>query len=165
MFPLYIIGFMGAGKTTIGKKLSDVLDISVFDTDHLVEQQEGKRIPEIFSEKGEHYFRDKESEILTNTKNMNAIITTGGGIILRKGNRELIKSSGVSVFLQCDIEIIMKRLQNDTSRPLLMNKKLEEVKALFELRMPYYEEAASFTIDTSFLTVPETVEEILKRIK
>lgn len=165
MLPLYIIGFMGAGKTTIGKKLSQDLHIPVFDTDQLVEQAEGKKISKIFAEYGESYFRDKETEILLNTQNFKGIITTGGGIILRKENREFIKSTGVSVFLKCDMEKIMERIENDTSRPLFVNKTMEEVKAMYESRIQFYENTAKFTIDTTYLNIDETADEIVKRIK
>lgn len=165
MLPLYIIGFMGAGKTTIGQKLSQDLHIPVFDTDHLVEQAEGKKISQIFAEKGEPYFRDKESEILLSTKNINGIITTGGGIILRKENRDFIQTTGSSVFLKCRIEKIMERIEYDTSRPLFVNKTLDEVQALYESRLCFYENTAKFIIDSTHLSIDETSYEIIKRIK
>jgi len=165
MWPLYIIGFMGAGKTTIGQKLSQDLHMPVFDTDQLVEQAEGRTISEIFAEKGEVYFRDKESETLLKTKSMKGIITTGGGIILRKENRDFIRTTGTSIFLKCNIEKIMERIQNDTTRPLVVNKSLEEVNALYESRKQIYENTAKVTIDTTHLNIEATVNEIMKRIK
>jgi shikimate kinase len=165
VFPLYIIGFMGAGKTTIGKMLSQELHLPVHDTDQLVEQEEGKKVSAIFAEKGEPYFRNRESEILYKTMDIEGIITTGGGIILREENRELIQNKGTSIFLKCDIEIVMKRIQDDTSRPLFFNKSIDEVKALYDYRLPLYENSAQFIVDTTDLTIVETVNEIITRIK
>ncbi|MGV3464123.1 MAG: shikimate kinase [Heyndrickxia sp.] len=165
MWPLYIIGFMGAGKTTVGQKLSQDMHVPVFDTDQMVEQAEGKTISEIFAEKGEVYFRDKESETLFHTKNTKGIITTGGGIILRKENRDFIRTTGTSIFLKCNIEKIMERIQYDTTRPLVANKSLEEVDVLYWSRKQFYENTAKVTIDTTHLTIEETVNEIMRRIK
>ncbi|QOY38781.2 shikimate kinase [Anaerobacillus isosaccharinicus] len=157
---LFITGFMGAGKTTVGKLLSEQLKIPVIDTDLYIERIKNKKVSEIFQEDGEAKFRDLETESLQEICKQNqAIITTGGGIILREQNRQLMKQQGKVIFLYCDIEETTRRLAKDNSRPLF-NADLEENKKRFEARLPLYREA-DYVIDTTSKTVEQIVEEIV----
>ncbi|WP_374721559.1 shikimate kinase [Peribacillus tepidiphilus] len=164
MRAIYLTGFMGSGKTTIGKLLSKASGLPVFDTDVLVEEKEGKSIKDIFLQEGEAYFRERESEILRALSGENMIVTTGGGIILAKENREWIRKNGYWVYLHCDPEEIEHRLVNDTSRPLLAGEKSANLRSIFEKRLPLYREAP-IQVDTTNKSTQEVVEEILNALQ
>ena len=139
---LYIIGFMGAGKTTVGHLLGEMCGLHVIDTDSQIEKQEKKLIRDIFTQYGEEYFRKLESEVLKDLPEM-SIITTGGGIILNKQNRQFLKDTGRTVFLQCHPEVIAERLKFDTTRPLIKDKSIEEISEMYHQRLPLYKECAA----------------------
>jgi shikimate kinase len=163
MRAIYLTGFMGSGKTTIGRALSEKLGIPVIDTDEMIEKKAGKTIPAIFADEGEERFRKYEQEILKQLPTNDVIITTGGGMVISKENRSWMKKHGNVIFLSCSLDIIFQRLQSDTNRPLFSQNK-EKMKELYEKRLPYYLEAA-FTIDTSQKSVEEIVEDIVRMIK
>jgi shikimate kinase len=163
MRAIYLTGFMGSGKTTIGRALSEKLGIPVIDTDEMIEKKAGKTIPAIFADEGEERFRKYEQEILKQLPTNDVIITTGGGMVISKENRSWMKKHGNVIFLSCSLDIIFQRLQSDTNRPLFSQNK-EKMKELYEKRLPYYLEAA-FTIDTSHKSVEEIVEDIVRMIK
>jgi shikimate kinase len=163
MRAIYLTGFMGSGKTTIGRALSEKLGIPVIDTDEMIEKKAGKTIPAIFADEGEERFRKYEQEILKQLPTNDVIITTGGGMVISKENRSWMKKHGNVIFLSCSLDIIYQRLQSDTNRPLFSQNK-EKMKELYEKRLPYYLEAA-FTIDTSHKSVEEIVEDIVRMIK
>jgi shikimate kinase len=163
MRAIYLTGFMGSGKTTIGRALSEKLGIPVIDTDEMIEKKAGKTIPAIFADEGEECFRKYEQEILKQLPTNDVIITTGGGMVISKENRSWMKKHGNVIFLSCSLDIIFQRLQSDTNRPLFSQNK-EKMKELYEKRLPYYLEAA-FTIDTSQKSVEEIVEDIVRMIK
>jgi shikimate kinase len=161
---IFLTGFMGAGKTTVGKFLSDGLSIAVIDTDCYIETIKKKKITEIFEEDGEARFREFESEALQDIcKQSPKIITTGGGIVLSVKNRELMKRKGKVFFLYCDLEETMRRLAMDDSRPLF-KADLEENKRRFEDRLALYLEA-DFVIETTNKTVAQIVTEIIACIE
>jgi shikimate kinase len=163
MRAIYLTGFMGSGKTTIGRALSEKLGIPVIDTDEMIEKKAGKTIPAIFADEGEECFRKYEQEILKQLPTNDVIITTGGGMVISKENLSWMKKHGNVIFLSCSLDIIFQRLQSDTNRPLFSQNK-EKMKELYEKRLPYYLEAA-FTIDTSHKSVEEIVEDIVRMIK
>jgi shikimate kinase len=163
MRAIYLTGFMGSGKTTIGRALSEKLGIPVIDTDEMIEKKAGKTIPAIFADEGEERFRKYEQEILKQLPTNDVIITTGGGMVISKENLSWMKKHGNVIFLSCSLDIIFQRLQSDTNRPLFSQNK-EKMKELYEKRLPYYLEAA-FTIDTSQKSVEEIVEDIVRMIK
>ncbi|MBS4194645.1 shikimate kinase [Lederbergia citri] len=161
---IYLIGFMGAGKTSIGKVLGEKSGLPVIDTDERFEEYSGVPIKNYFEQFGEERFREKETEILLNLTDTPSIITTGGGIILKEKNRKFLKESGRVVFLECKPEVFLERLKDDLTRPLLKNKSVEEIKDMYEKRLPLYLDSASFTIDTSDLTIEEAAEKIISRM-
>ena len=114
---------MGSGKSTVGKSLSEKLKNSFIDIDQEIEKREKKTINEIFKIKGEKYFRNIESKILIECKN--EIVSCGGGIILKKKNRNFLKDNGFNIHLKCSINTIIKRIENTSSRPLLNEKNLK----------------------------------------
>lgn len=157
---IYITGFMGAGKTTVGKVLSEKTGLPVYDSDEFIVEQEKRSIEEIFKVEGEVYFREAESRALQSLPTKNAIITTGGGIILKKENRKFMKKNGTVLFLYCRPDVVFERLREDDSRPLLAGNKMKEINSRLQARLPLYKEA-DYTIDTSSLTIDETVQKII----
>ncbi|WP_433743112.1 shikimate kinase [Falsibacillus pallidus] len=161
---IYLVGYMGAGKTTVGERLANMWDETVYDTDKMIIEKEDCSIHDIFNRHGEDYFRDLETEILKEASVLNGVITTGGGMVLREKNRKLMKSTGTVIFLECNPTVIFSRLKGDTERPLLQNKNEIEFSRLYEKRKPYYEDSAHMIIDTSNLTIGEVVSEINNRL-
>ncbi|GAB6189787.1 bifunctional shikimate kinase AroK/3-dehydroquinate synthase AroB [Marinitoga arctica] len=133
--PIYLIGMMGSGKTTIGKILSDVLNKKFIDLDSEIEKYVGKTIKEIFRYNGESYFRKIESEILEKTENMDAIISTGGGVILNSKNRKLLKKHK-TFFLYVPVEELIKRVEIE-NRPLL-NEGKDKIYEIWRKRKKLY---------------------------
>lgn len=127
MQAIYITGFMGAGKTTIGKALSDKLGIPVVDTDQRIEEKHGKLIRDIFAEEGEISFRQYESAMLQALPTSDIIITTGGGIVESTNNRQWMSENGIVVYLYCDPYVIAERLSEDTTRPLFQKREYRSV--------------------------------------
>lgn len=151
---------MGSGKTTIGQFLAKELDLPVVDLDTYVEEKSNKEIKTIFEVDGERVFRDLETEALQTVCLLPPkIITTGGGIVLREQNRQLMRSNGFVIFLYCDIEEISTRLVNDHKRPLYKSN-LDENNLLFEKRLALYEEA-DITVDTTNRSVANIATEIM----
>lgn len=153
---IYLIGFMGSGKTTIGKKISRELQLDFADMDEVIEKGLNKSIPMIFKDKGEAYFRIQETVVLKQLKV--PIIATGGGIIERSENRIFMKENGIIIYLRTSFTEIQNRLKDDNERPLWVNG---DSKKLYEKRIPLYENIADFTIDTE----KYRKEEIIKKIK
>jgi shikimate kinase len=165
MKPVFLIGFMGAGKTTIGQALGARLNKTVCDTDQMIEKKFGQSISQLFELYGEQEFRKLETALLKEITEECSIITTGGGIILTKENREFMKKTGDVIFLQCDFSSLWERLDGDQTRPLIYHRKKEEVESLYKKRLPLYQESATITVDTTDKTVEETVHEIIRRLK
>ncbi|MCJ8006817.1 shikimate kinase [Lederbergia wuyishanensis] len=161
---IYLIGFMGAGKTSIGHELGKKTGLPVIDTDELFEKFTGIEIRNFFELYGEQRFREKETEILLNLSNHPSIITTGGGIILKEKNRQFLQKSGRVIFLQCHPDVFLDRLKDDQTRPLIKNKSVEEIKEMYEKRLPLYMESSTVTIDTSDLSIEEAAELIINRM-
>lgn len=162
---IILIGFMGSGKTTIGKALEEKTDMTFVDTDELIEAYEGCKISEIFADKGEAYFRRLENETLKELLEStdNKVISTGGGIITNQDNIPLLKQLGKVYYLKIKPETVVKRLEGDKTRPLLMGEnKLVKVEQLMSGRKELYEMAADKTIDTDYLSVNEIVDIILE---
>ena len=138
-----LIGIMGSGKTVIGKELSRILKLNFIDTDYEIEKNIGKSIKIIFEEHGETFFRNIEQEIcLKVLEKRNSILSLGGGSILNRKIRNSIKSNSYSIFINVDLDIILKRLGNSKKRPLLNNENREEVlKNLYIERIKYYNQA------------------------
>ncbi len=154
---------MGSGKSTVAKALSKELDKKVIDMDFEIEREEGRSIVDIFDEEGEGYFRDLETDFLERliSKN-NKIIATGGGIIMRDQNVELLHHIGTVVFLQADVGHIYNNIKKNTSRPLLqVDDVQEEIRTRLEQREPHYLKAANVIIQTSGKSIIEITNEIV----
>jgi shikimate kinase len=161
---IYITGFMGAGKTTVGRELSVKWNVPVIDTDEYLEQTLKKKITRIFQEEGEGAFREYESKILRSLPTQNVIITTGGGIVIKEENRKWMKELGKVVYLYCDPVKIAERLKHDTTRPLFNQADVNSFIELFHSRQPFYQEA-DIIIDTTNRQPADIAEEIEKMIK
>ena len=135
---IILVGFMGSGKTTIAMKLSHLLKMRYVSTDDLIEKKEKATINEIFTKKGEDYFRNVESEVVAQACSMeNVVIDMGGGVVLRDENWASMKSSGVVVCLTADEETIMARTKKYKHRPLLnVNDPKQKIKSLLGKRAP-----------------------------
>jgi shikimate kinase len=151
---------MAVGKTTIGKSLKGIFGYSLFDVDSLIEKEEKIPISEIFNKKGESYFRDREVEVAKRLlARNNNIISTGGGLFLNDEVRELALKNNFVVFLDLDIKEVYNRVNRNNLRPLAKGKTLDELKALYEKRLPYYLEA-NVRIDTNKKSPKQIAEEI-----
>ncbi|WP_081727808.1 shikimate kinase [Halalkalibacter wakoensis] len=156
----YITGFMGSGKTTIGQALAKELEYNVVDTDQWIEEKMGLKISEIFQEKGEAYFRELETSALKEIEGSHMIITTGGGIVVNDINRQIMSSKGKIVYLQADLNELLRRLEGDQSRPLLQHKDRERIQHLYDSRLGFYEQA-----DVIINTKGRTIAEIVTQLK
>jgi shikimate kinase len=161
---MYLTGFMGAGKTTVGQRLAERLQLPIIDTDHYIEEHVGKSIKRIFAEEGEAAFRQYERECLRMLPPDKVIVTTGGGIVIQKENRDWMKQTGIVIYLHCEFEEIVKRLADDDTRPLLTQHHRDDLEALWKKRLPYYQEA-DWMVDTTGKRVEQIVDEIIDRIK
>lgn len=160
-----LIGMMGCGKTTVGKLLSEQLNLKFVDTDELIVQKEGCSINEIFVSKGEVYFRELETKVLKSVLNFdNQVISTGGGIIKSELNMELIKTKSKSIYLKADSESLFKRVKNDFSRPLLKDCTKEKIDTILSQRVLQYEKA-DYIIDTVNNSPENIVKEVIEKIK
>ena len=158
-----LIGFMGCGKSTVGKKLADALAYEFRDTDAMIEEDYGKTISKMFEEDGEAYFRDAETELLKklSVEADGMVLATGGGMPMREENATLLKKVGTVVFLETTIETILSRLQKDTGRPLADGEDREaRLRPLFAKRLPVYRAAAEYIVNTEEKSVDVIVEEI-----
>ncbi|MGD6815506.1 shikimate kinase [Metabacillus sp. 113a] len=160
---IILTGFMGAGKTTAGKALGNRLSVPVYDTDVLLEQKLGMSMNEIFDQFGEEEFRRKETAMLRELPEGPAVITTGGGIVMKEENRELLKQKGRIFYLSCEFNALYERLKEDTTRPLLKEKTKEQIYQLFESRMSAYEEGA-IVIETTGKNPKEIAADIAARL-
>ncbi|MGE9271266.1 MAG: shikimate kinase [Verrucomicrobiales bacterium] len=163
---LVLIGFMGCGKSTIGRHLEKLLGYPLVDTDQLIEMKAGMPITQIFADRGEHYFRQLEAAVLqelTAPHTPRRIVSTGGGLINRKVNRRLIKKLGYVIWLKAPVEEILRRTARNHDRPLLKTanprKKISE---LLSLREPLYAECADLSLETSDLDAEEIACGILE---
>jgi len=162
-----LIGFMGTGKTAVGRVLADKLGKEFIEMDSLVEQKAGKIIPQIFRQEGEIAFREFEIEVTKEVAGKkNTVIACGGGVVLNKINIDRLKEECIIVYLTASPAVILKRTSTDTNeRPLLMTSdKIQQIRELLKFRQPFYERAADIKIHTSKLNIGSVVEQIIKRL-
>ena len=163
---LIIIGPMASGKSVVGRKLSKRMGLDFFDTDDCIEKKAGADISWIFDVEGEQKFRDREFEVLTSLiKKENCVISTGGGIVLRQENREIIKK-GTGIYLETSIQSQLERTMNDKHRPLLQRaqNKEEALREIAKLRNPLYLKCSDIVIKETN-NPNETVDLILQEIE
>ncbi len=160
---IFLVGFMGSGKSTVGKILARKLGMEFIDIDEEIEKEEGMRIKDIFREKGEKYFRQLERKKIEGFLDKKGyVISTGGGLGADLLNMEKMKKAGIVIWLDTSLEEVLKRCKNDTNRPLL-NQPLETLKELYEGRKKIYS-LAHLHIKTDGKLPEEIAEDILERL-
>ena len=162
---IFLVGPMGSGKSSLGKKLAKSLDKKFIDTDKEIEKKENKTINEIFENNGEKYFREKEKEFLVNIpNNLNMIIATGGGIVTNQENREKLKENKV-IFLNASIERQNKRTSKSDKRPLLKNvNRLKKLRELYDQRLELYREVSNIEIYVDKFTSKDILIKIIEEL-
>lgn len=163
---IVLTGFMATGKTEVGRLLARRLGYTFVDADSIIEAEQNMPITEIFKRFGEPHFRDIESNVIKRLSLMeNAVISTGGGAVLRQENMDNLRRNGIIICLRARPETIYERTKHDTSRPLLqVEDPLKRIRELLEFRKPYYEQA-DIMIDTDEKSPEEIVAEILEKTK
>ena len=161
---IILCGFMGAGKSTIGKLLAEKLNRNFIDLDDYIVQKRGMSINEIFKKYGEENFRKSETQSVKNISLLdNHIIALGGGTVINPKNAQILKTSGKIIMLDVSPETVYKRLKNDKSRPLLQtDDKLKAITDMMNSRFPYYNDAADCKIVVDGKSKDEIIEEIIK---
>jgi shikimate kinase len=156
---LILIGPMGAGKTSIGKRLAEALHLNFVDADHRLEEVTGVSVPMIFECEGEAGFRQRESHLIQSLCAISQqLIATGGGAVLAAENRRHLKAHGFVVYLKISVDQQLERLARDRSRPLLASgNKREKLEALADARNPLYAEMADLIFDSSGMQVAQAV--------
>lgn len=143
---IVLCGFMGSGKTVVGKELAKILGVKFVDTDELIEEEQGVAIKAIFATHGEDYFRDLEYEMCKKVAKMNGVVvSTGGGAMTFKRNVDAIKEGSKVVFLDASFDVICDRIGDSTTRPLFQDK--EKAKKLYDERKDKYLSAADYVIN------------------
>jgi len=163
---IVLTGFMGAGKTTIGRALAKKLQMRLVDIDEEIEKEQKMSINDIFSRHGEPHFRDIETAMIQElSRDKNIIISTGGGAVLRDENMEALKENGIIFCLNATAETILERTGRNQDRPLLkVENPKEKITELLAYRRPFYERAG-IMIETDGKTPLEVVQEIMEIVK
>ncbi|MEW6571117.1 MAG: shikimate kinase [Nitrospirota bacterium] len=163
---IVLTGFMGTGKTEVGRELSRLLNMKLIDVDAEIEKTKKMTINEIFRRLGEFQFREFETEIIKKvTRKKSVIISTGGGAIIREENVDALRKNGLIICLTATAETILNRTGNSDDRPLLRaDDPLAQIRQLLESRKPFYQRA-DITIDTEGKSPRQVAEEIIDRLK
>lgn len=161
---IFLIGPMGAGKSTIGRALAKELKLEFYDSDEVIEQRAGANIGWIFDIEGEEGFRRREQKVIEElTQKNNIVLATGGGAIMTPENRTALSARGIVIYLKTSLQQQYERTKRDTKRPLLQTDNLEErLESLGEEREPHYTELADVSFDTDKLTVKAVANNIIK---
>ena len=176
----YLIGYMGTGKSSVAREMSNAMGFNIIDTDDILETRFGKPVADIFSQDGAEAFREAETALLKEIvfdptegsrtteeylqsvgieRSGPAIVACGGGLPLREENRQILKENGVCIWLQASPEVISQRLAGTSGRPLLpYDQSLESIREMLEYRTPFY---ADFQVDTDNRNIPEVAAEIV----
>jgi shikimate kinase len=162
---IVLVGLMGAGKTSIGRRLADKMGLTFIDADTEIEKAAGKSIPDIFAEHGEAHFRDGERRVIARLlENGKQVLATGGGAFMNEETRSAIKSHGLSIWLKADLDVLLKRVAKRGGRPLLENRDPAEVlQNLINIRYPVYA-GADITVESLDVQHAHMVHEVLKAL-
>lgn len=163
---LFLVGMMGAGKTTVGRQLARRLGLDFVDADRELEERLGVTIPTIFELEGEEGFRRRESALIEElTERRNLVLATGGGAVLRQSNREVLAARGLVVYLHANLADLWQRLRRDRHRPLLRTEDpRSRIESLIRARDPLYREVAHWVVETGRAPVETVVLDIIGRI-
>ena len=163
---IYLVGPMGAGKTTVGRHLAELLGREFLDSDHEIERKTGATIPWIFEKEGENGFRNRETMVINElTARSQLVLATGGGVGTQAANREFLKQRGIVVYLYTPVEIQLQRTYRDKNRPLLQVENPEQkLRDLLAIRDPLYREIAHYIIETNQGAARDLAQKILHMI-
>ena len=161
------MGLPGSGKSTVGRQLARRLQLPFYDSDRVIEERLGCSIKDFFARQGEDVFRDVEESVIDELSQIpNAVLSTGGGAVLRSANRRHLRSRGHVVYLKSVPEELARRLRNDSNRPLLqVDDPLKRLRELFAVRDPLYRETAHFVIETGRPSVSTLVNMIVMQLE
>ena len=164
---IFLIGFMGCGKSTVAAKLNQMYGMHVVEMDQEISKRQKMSIPEIFEQYGEEYFRNLESALLEEiATGSGQVVSCGGGVVLREDNVAEMKKSGHIVLLTAKPEKVLTRVQKDDNRPILKGRKtVEDIQTLMEARREKYEGAADIVVATDDKNIAEICDEIIQRIE
>ena len=161
MRKIYLVGFMGCGKSAIGRRLSYFLKMPYYD----IVRQQGMAIPEIFEKYGEAYFREIETEFLRSFRDESCIIATGGGVAINEENRRIMRRTGLVFFLDAKFDDIYARIRNDKNRPIVQKSTEQELEELYHQRRKFYRQAGHIQVLTAGRTLRQVVEYIAFQVK
>lgn len=166
---IILTGYMGSGKTTVGKEIAELTGYTFVDTDEMIVQQQRRSINEIFAADGEQMFRTMETELLRRLiadKSARLVVSTGGGMPVKAENRQLLSKLGKVVYLKASPQTIYDRIKGDTGRPLLQcENPMKRIAEMIAVREPLYEEGALFVVDVNKLSPSETAGAVLNRCR
>lgn len=159
MKTIYLCGFMGCGKTTVGTLLAQKLGCEFYDMDEYIVKREKMKIPEIFAEKGEKYFRETETAAIKELAEKHGVIACGGGAMLKKENAEISSEKGIVVYIDVPFEKCYSRISGDRNRPIVMSNTKEELEFIYDSRVPLYKENSGLTVsgDGSVIDITERI--------
>ncbi|SMC29892.1 shikimate kinase [Andreprevotia lacus DSM 23236] len=163
----FLVGLMGAGKTTIGRALARATDHVFYDSDHEIEARTGVKIPLIFEVEGEAGFREREAAMIDELSTLKDIVlATGGGAVINPQNRAHLRARGTVIYLRASVDDLYARTMHDRNRPLLQTENPKQrLRELFEVRDPLYREVADLIIDTSRQTVQHLAQQLLHELE
>lgn len=163
---IVLIGFMGSGKTTVGRELALFMGYDFYDSDHVLEDTVKASIPEIFKEQGEQYFRSKEEEVIARlSEKNNCVIATGGGAVLNPVNTEHLQHNGLIIYLNADWKHVYDNVKDQSHRPLLQTENPKStLMTLLDSRQKTYEDASDVMIDVTGKSIMDIVKEIRCRL-
>lgn len=164
MKTIYLCGFMGCGKSTIGKIISKKVGLEFYDLDTYIENKCGMKIPEIFEKFGEEHFRRLETDAIKEFQSKSGIVATGGGAMLSKENSESANKNGLVIFIDTDFEICYDRIKDDPNRPIAFNSTKDELLERFEKRYPLYKSHSVFSVNGNN-TPLQIAQEIVDRAR
>jgi shikimate kinase len=163
---IYLVGMMGAGKTSIGRLLSKRSRRRFYDSDHVIEERTGVTIPTIFDLEGEQSFRDREEAVIAELARLsNIVLATGGGAVLRENNRQALCSSGIIVYLRGSVEDLWRRTRKDKNRPLLLtDNPRQKLAEIYSVRDPIYSSVADIIIETGNPSMQSLEQDVEARL-
>lgn len=164
---LFLVGLMGAGKTTLGRQLADYFHRPFFDSDQVICERTGVSIPTIFEMEGENGFRNRESTVIADLcKKQNIVLATGGGAVLREETRKCLRKHGTVIYLHVLPEVLYKRIRNDKNRPLLqVSDPLAKFHELYQMRDSLYRQTADLVLDMSYSGSQNSFSIILEHLR
>ncbi|WP_295211898.1 shikimate kinase [Ruminococcus sp.] len=166
MRPIFLCGFMGCGKSTVGKILAKRMGCECIDLDKYIEDEAGMSIPEIFEKQGEAHFRQLETEALAAFADIGGVVATGGGALLSEENCEVAKRSGMVVFIDTYFATCYDRIKDDPNRPIAYNSTKEQLLERYNYRRPLYEAHSHYTISGGYppLVIAAKIQKLYKRL-